>query len=127
MLHSVSDETSGLEAPTVAIFCVNYWHLQICRHFFVPRTKNLRFQWQFSSVYKKYDIRTSLYFCKALLQPFKNSIKVYFSTLHQRNEKCFFMQLGDSSAITRIHSVIKGEVQKLRAQFHYLIGTSRMM
>jgi hypothetical protein len=42
--------------------------------------------------------------------------------------KLFSMQLGDSSALTRIHtynSVINGEGQKLRAQFRYLIGTSR--
>jgi len=128
MLDSVSDEPSVLEAATVAIFCVNYWHSQICRLFFVPRTTILRFQRQFSSVYKEYDISTSLNFCKALFQPFKNSIKMSISR-HYINvmKSVFCRQIGDSWAPTRIHSVIKSEVQNLRAQFRYLIGTSHMM
>lgn len=47
MLHTVSDEPSGLEAPTVAIFCASYYYSQICRVLCVPRTTNLSFSGNF--------------------------------------------------------------------------------
>jgi hypothetical protein len=79
MLHPVSEEPSGLEAPTVAIFYDNYKYSQICHFFYVPRTKNVTIQWDFSSFYKKFDITTPLNFYKAHFQPIKNSIKVFIS------------------------------------------------